>query len=644
MNVQEFISNLEKVKQTDNGWTALCPAHDDHNPSLSIGEGDDGRILLHCFAGCPVEDVVASLGLTMKDLFVSSVPYNTKLTVSALAADKGLLEDWLQDFRLEDHPRGVLIPYYLEDGTLAPRQRLRTALKAKDGSCWLGETGISTVPYGLWRLETMRKTESYLVLVEGESDCWTLWCNSFPALGISGATMAHVLQVSHIARLKRIYVFQESDDSGKTFIVGIQERLSELNWEGETYLIKPPEGIKDVNDLYKSNPDNFEKEFQKLIDQSQKLLTLQNNNKDSKNSWEHIVDMPIYLQEREKQFQGLAKDLVASGSITFIASPRGLGKTLVAECLAVELAKGGCFRSEKLESVRVLYIDAENPPSIVKSRFKAFGAENASNLQILDKRHAPRLTDKSAWEKFPSHNFDVLIIDSVGASTPGVTEREGKETTNILGTLLSLTGNNLAIVLLSNTVKSGGNYRGRGEWADRVDILYEVRDATDFNPSGKKPWWQELPDAGEDSWAERAARRKGKTSFRLAFVCSKYRIGIEPDPFCLEVSVSEITPWDVKDVTHELVYTVEKAEEEQKTAKTKLLQKASEDLLAEIKEKQEDIIPFWKTDAEKFLQKEGRLSIREARTLIKDGEGKLWKVEQYQDGKKKGRILKIFSA
>lgn len=33
-------------------WIARCPAHDDSEPSLSIGTGDDGRVLLHCFAGC----------------------------------------------------------------------------------------------------------------------------------------------------------------------------------------------------------------------------------------------------------------------------------------------------------------------------------------------------------------------------------------------------------------------------------------------------------------------------------------------------------------------------------------------------------------------------------------------------------------
>ena len=46
-----------------------CPVHDDQRESLSIAEGDDGRALLLCFAGCPTTDVVEALGLAMADLF-----------------------------------------------------------------------------------------------------------------------------------------------------------------------------------------------------------------------------------------------------------------------------------------------------------------------------------------------------------------------------------------------------------------------------------------------------------------------------------------------------------------------------------------------------------------------------------------------
>jgi hypothetical protein len=44
-------------RRSDNGWVARCPAHDDRDPSLSIGEGVDGRLLLCCFAGCSWSEI-----------------------------------------------------------------------------------------------------------------------------------------------------------------------------------------------------------------------------------------------------------------------------------------------------------------------------------------------------------------------------------------------------------------------------------------------------------------------------------------------------------------------------------------------------------------------------------------------------------
>ena len=67
--VDVVLSTLDKVKKSGKGWLACCPAHDDRSPSLSIAEGDDGRVLLHCYAGCDTRAVVESAGLKMADLF-----------------------------------------------------------------------------------------------------------------------------------------------------------------------------------------------------------------------------------------------------------------------------------------------------------------------------------------------------------------------------------------------------------------------------------------------------------------------------------------------------------------------------------------------------------------------------------------------
>jgi hypothetical protein len=70
VSIGEVLSRLEKVRENKRGWMALCPAHDDtDHRSLSIAEGDDGRVLLNCFAGCTANKITAALGLKLADLF-----------------------------------------------------------------------------------------------------------------------------------------------------------------------------------------------------------------------------------------------------------------------------------------------------------------------------------------------------------------------------------------------------------------------------------------------------------------------------------------------------------------------------------------------------------------------------------------------
>ncbi len=68
-SLERVLRNLRHVKQGSCGWSARCPAHDDNRNSLSIGQGKDGRVLLHCHAGCDVRAIVEAMGLRMADLF-----------------------------------------------------------------------------------------------------------------------------------------------------------------------------------------------------------------------------------------------------------------------------------------------------------------------------------------------------------------------------------------------------------------------------------------------------------------------------------------------------------------------------------------------------------------------------------------------
>lgn len=78
-NVSNFLALLQGVRKTGDGtWIARCCAHDDRSPSLTVAEKEDGRILIHCFAGCSADEVMGAVGLTMKDLMPENVGYLLK--------------------------------------------------------------------------------------------------------------------------------------------------------------------------------------------------------------------------------------------------------------------------------------------------------------------------------------------------------------------------------------------------------------------------------------------------------------------------------------------------------------------------------------------------------------------------------------
>ena len=239
MDVSQILSCLEDVHRSGKGWAALCPAHDDDDPSLSINVGEDGCILLHCFVGCSVEAIVQRLGLSMSDLFPSgSIATRTRkkgdaftsqesdanvqtsgCTLEEYAKAKRLPMDFLLSQGLSEicylrHP-AVRIPYIDKDGTeLAVRFRI--GLSGKRRFKW--KSGAKPQLYGLNRLKSAQEAGE-VVLVEGESDCHTLWRHGIPALGVPGASnWRENRDCQYFEGLSLIYVLIEPDRGGETLI------------------------------------------------------------------------------------------------------------------------------------------------------------------------------------------------------------------------------------------------------------------------------------------------------------------------------------------------------------------------------------------------------------------------------------------
>ncbi len=378
--LERVLSQLQHVRKALQGWTACCPAHDDRHPSLSVSLGKEGQVLLHCHAGCSIENIVEALHLTMSDLFPSSSSKRVQtprqgISLLDFARDKWLHWRFLINQGIVEYPGGgLLIPYYLIDGMKAPRQRIRTALIAKEGSRWTKGEG-EIIPYGLERLEDARK-DKYLILVEGETDRLTLLFHRYPALGIPGAEMAKTtLKSSYLTGIEKLYIFQEPDQAGQQFVDSIVELLQTWTWNGAASVISLPD-VKDPNELHKRDWEAFKTAFQPALDQAKPLYNvLVSNNAPTLSNWSvQELATPFTLQHLlEVPFSPLhwtIPHLVPEGLLLLVGKPKQ-GKSWFALQLALAVAAGSTmFQSYQANQRDVLYLALEDTPQRLQSRTK----------------------------------------------------------------------------------------------------------------------------------------------------------------------------------------------------------------------------------------------------------------------------------
>lgn len=166
--VAQVLSLLRGVRRSGESWVALCPSHEDTRPSLSIGEGQDGRVLLHCFVGCGLGQLLSALRLTTWDL-------------PGLAARGQSPEHYASKPEQggrggNGSPRVAVYPYRDEDGTVLYRKVRKEPKKffyeIPDGRGGFGPgqlDGIRRVPYLLPDL-VKAKPGDLVLLLEGEKD------------------------------------------------------------------------------------------------------------------------------------------------------------------------------------------------------------------------------------------------------------------------------------------------------------------------------------------------------------------------------------------------------------------------------------------------------------------------------------------
>ena len=142
-----ILKKLNGIEKTGRGFMALCPAHNDKNPSLSVSEGRDCRVLLHCHAGCNYRDILRALDLKPSEMFVHDEPEIEDIYSYRDVDGKKIFEI----VRL--NPKGFYARHKTKDGYV-------NTVK-----------GIRLEPYRLPQLKKAVENNKTVFILEGEKDC-----------------------------------------------------------------------------------------------------------------------------------------------------------------------------------------------------------------------------------------------------------------------------------------------------------------------------------------------------------------------------------------------------------------------------------------------------------------------------------------
>jgi hypothetical protein len=308
--LDRVLNRLESVQAQNGHFMALCPAHADRHRSLSVSEGEDGRVLIKCFTGCNFEDVVAAMGMETTDLYkgaggrgggytsqrngatVQRPPRRTHrsgtnavaggdatpvncatppdeggyphlrvvggteaqdCTLNAYAEYVGLPVDFLRDLGLKEihyiDQKAVKIPYLDEAGVEEVCVRFRVSLAGKPKI--KTRKGDKHALYGLWKIGEAREA-GYVILAEGESDTQVGWHHGEPVIGVPGATGFQTEWVDQLHDIGKIYAIVEPDEGGEAF----WQSLAATDLRDRLYRVELA-SVKDLGDLHRQDARNF---------------------------------------------------------------------------------------------------------------------------------------------------------------------------------------------------------------------------------------------------------------------------------------------------------------------------------------------------------------------------------------------------
>jgi hypothetical protein len=380
--VETFLARLEGVRADGSGWSARCPCRqDDENPSLHVGEGRDGRVLVTCHrgGGCSLPEICDAMDLTVNDLFPP------------------------KERKPDEKPKLVATYDYRDaDGTLLfQKQRLayrdgkktfRQRKPRPDGS-W--EYSLGDTPKVLYRLPQVAAAATAgqpVFVVEGEKDADTLCDLGYVATTNPGGAGKWLDLHTQALVGAEVWVVRDNDDAGLGHALDVHAALEAA--EVPVSLLAPPAGHKDVTDFLSAGgtvdaleswappePDPLDalvddiRELQaKSLDASKKiqrvrsLLDRLDPNVTQVGDPGRLVDWAAFIDETvDESYDWVIPGVLERQDRVIVVAAEGVGKTMLSRQMAIATAYGvHPFTYEPMRPVKTLTVDLENPERIIR--------------------------------------------------------------------------------------------------------------------------------------------------------------------------------------------------------------------------------------------------------------------------------------
>lgn len=294
----QVLSGLRGFKRVGNGCQACCPGHKDDSPSLSLLRTSDGTILLHCHAGCALEDILSATHLQKRDLFPPTPQHFSELgEITALYDYHSETGTFLhQTVRFEKKV----------DGKRAKTFRQRRP-DGKDGWIW----NLQTIQPVLYRLPALFASDpsAIVYLPEGEKDA-----DKLIGLGLIATTNpmgAGKWNPSYSAALRgrHVVMLPDNDDAGRAHV---QKVVPSLKGEAASVSVLELPGLPEGEDVswWLDNGGTLE-ELRQLTDQAMQTTDIP----EGKVEKEEVDEVP-----RKTQATRLIELVTASGCMLFHTS------------------------------------------------------------------------------------------------------------------------------------------------------------------------------------------------------------------------------------------------------------------------------------------------------------------------------------